>query len=61
MSTYEPLKNLADESGGSLPSGSQVVVDAIDILAEDHTPRFAIQLVRSILKSLSNSKGRCPS
>lgn len=47
----------SDLPGQALPAGSLVVVDSVDLLAEDHSSRFALNLIRSILKSLHTSKG----
>ncbi|ORY35376.1 hypothetical protein BCR39DRAFT_585018 [Naematelia encephala] len=49
------LKRILD-TYTSLPSGTQVFIDALDLLAEDYNPSFAIRLVRSLLQSIKSSK-----
>lgn len=43
-------------AGSKLPSKAQVHIDAVDILAEDHTPYAVLRALRSIISAVSASK-----
>ncbi|WVF72626.1 hypothetical protein IAT40_007444 [Kwoniella sp. CBS 6097] len=49
------LSQLSDEVISSY-TGGQVFIDALDILAEDHSPSSAISFTRTLLKAIRNAK-----